>query len=67
MTLKLIHSKGCGHTEQALEALETSGKEYEVICQDDLAENDDLRNYSSPSILLDGKSIVGGKITGGGG
>ena len=54
---KLIYFEGCPNADNARAILAQSGRAFEEVPQDDLPENDSLRAYTSPTILL-GESVV---------
>lgn len=61
--LKLIYFQGCPNADQAREILAQSGRAFQEVRQDDLPENDPLRRFTSPTILL-GEKIVFGMASG---
>jgi hypothetical protein len=60
MKLELVYFKGCPSVPAARAALRQSGFAYNEIVQDDLPEGDPRRDFSSPSLLADGKPVIGG-------
>ena len=61
--LKLIYFDGCPNSKNARAVLLSCGVEFDVIKQDDLNDNDEMRNYSSPTILLDNELLFGEKLS----
>ncbi len=59
---QLIYFEGCPNAKHARAVLLTSGVPFDEIIQDNLEKGDDFKNYSSPSILKDGKLIFGQKL-----
>lgn len=62
---QLIYFEGCPNAKHARAILLTAGVPFEVILQDQLNENNALKNYSSPTILKDGRLLLGQKLTSG--
>lgn len=63
---KLIYFKGCPNAQPAQDLLTEVGIVYQTICQDQLDESDEFRNYSSPTLLKNDQIIFGTHATGGG-
>ncbi len=57
--LKLIYFAGCPNAAAARAILQESGMPFEEVRQDDLPENDPLRGYTSPTILLGDRVVYG--------
>lgn len=62
---QLIYFEGCPNAKHARAILLTSGIPFEVILQDELNDGNEFKNYSSPSILKDGKLLLGQKLSSG--
>jgi len=60
---ELVYFKGCPSVPKARQALERAGLEYTEIVQDELAPSDPKRGFSSPTLLIDGKPVIGGKCS----
>lgn len=63
-TIVLLYFKGCPNVEKARRELRALRVDYLEVCQDDLGEDDPRRNYSSPSILWDGRILLGEAVNG---
>ena len=57
--LTLIYFEGCPNAGKARTLLESAGKPFREICQDDLADGHPHKAYTSPSILLGNKVVFG--------
>lgn len=58
--VELVFFKGCPNLPRAREALKAAGVNDAVeVVQDQLPAGHELRDYSSPSILVDGSLVVG--------
>jgi len=62
---QLIYFEGCPNAKHARAILLTAGVPFEVILQDELNEGNEFKNYSSPSILKDGKLLLGQRLSSG--
>ncbi len=61
--IKLVYFEGCPNSKHARTLLLTSQVEFEVIKQDELAADDPLRGFSSPTILRDNEIVFGQRLT----
>ncbi len=57
--IKLIYFKGCPNYEAAKNLLLKSDCDFEEVNQSDLSNDHPLKHYTSPTILKNGKPIVG--------
>jgi|TARA_B100000749_G_scaffold280077_2_gene274695 hypothetical protein len=63
---KLVYFRGCPNYLPAEELLRSAGVKFESVCQDDLSNSDPLKNYSSPTLLINNKIVFGSEAVGGG-
>lgn len=61
---ELIFFKGCPNAQTAKTALGKCGIAYVEVIQDDLAQGHPYRKFSSPTILMNGKVVIGTEQTG---
>lgn len=59
---KIIYFEGCPNAKHARAILLSSGVEFETVKQDDLEENNNLRDFSSPTILYGNEVVFGEKL-----
>ena len=64
--IQLIIFNGCPNADCFRKTLVNIGFPFEVIVQDDLDENHPLKEYSSPTILIQNEILVGSRVVGGG-
>ncbi len=64
--LTLIYFEGCPNYSVAKELLKSSNLMFDEIDQGRLEENDPLAAFSSPTLLLKGNIVFGGKVGGAG-
>jgi hypothetical protein len=64
--IKFIYFEGCPNAQKVRDSLTKIGIKFAVIEQTQLVSNSPYKDYSSPTILRDGK-VVFGKIAKGGG
>jgi hypothetical protein len=57
--IELIYFEGCPSVLTAKNALNAAGIIYSEVIRDVLPANDPRRNYSSPTLLVDGKPVLG--------
>lgn len=57
--IELVYFEGCPNVERARTVIRSIMIEFSEVKQDHLAQGDPYRRYSSPTILVDGKIIVG--------
>lgn len=64
--IQFIYFEGCPNANEILDLMDELGIDFEKVEQNLLASEDKLKNFSSPSILLEGQIIFGTETTGGG-
>ena len=64
--IKLIYFSDCPNYESAKNLLLNSGCDFEEVNQSDLSDNHPFKHYTSPTILKNGKLIIGEKTDSGG-
>ena len=65
MKVQLIFFTGCPHVELARDLLRRAGVPFEDVDTSSPSSPADLRNWGSPTILVDGRDVAGG-LPGGG-
>ena len=64
--LKFIFFEGCPNAKKVLDMMDELGLDFEKFEQNSLPEGNKLKNYSSPTILLEDQIIFGTEANGGG-
>lgn len=64
--IQLITFNGCPNADSFRNALSHLGVNFDDVVQDNLDENHPLRGYSSPTILIGNRILVGSQLSGGG-
>jgi glutaredoxin len=65
-SIQLITFNGCPNADKFRNILSHVGINFEDVVQDKLEENHPLKRYSSPTILIDNRVLVGSQSNGGG-
>ena len=65
-SIQLITFDGCPNADKFRSTLSRISINFEDVVQDNLEENHPLKGYSSPTILIDNKVLVGSQSNGGG-
>ncbi len=63
----LIYFNNCPNYEPARQLLHQASIDFIEVCQDKLDEADPLKEYSSPTLLMDHQIIFGSRVSGAGG